>query len=119
MQNNINAIFHNDIGIAFLWPEQPTKNNQKIQLVFRDTGLLLDKKELVEFSKHIKNAIKTRPLCSDCKQNENCRALLLETPFPQISLAISHTELSAADELVDGTLFQLNLDGYLNKVFGK
>ena len=73
MHNDINAIFHNDTGIAFLWKDQTAKKNGKIQLVFRDTGLLLNKKELVDFSQDIKKAIKTQPFRSDCKQNKNCR----------------------------------------------
>jgi hypothetical protein len=117
MRNDINVIFNNGIGIAFLWKIHTPQKSGKIQLLFRDTALLLNKKELIEFSKQIKKTIKTQPLCSDCEQKENYLALLLETPFPQLIFAISNAELSAEEELVDGTLFQLNLDGYLNTIF--
>lgn len=118
MRNEIEALYENDIGIAFLWKEKALLKRQKIQLIFRDTGFLLTKKELHQFSEHIQNAIQTQPMCPDCKENENCRALLLETPLPRISFAISAKELLEVQELVDGTLFQLNLEGYLNNICG-
>ncbi|MEL6916623.1 MAG: hypothetical protein AAFO99_02725 [Bacteroidota bacterium] len=55
-------------------------------------------------------------LCKDCAQNESCRALLLDTPAPQVSLAMNLKELNAIHDLVEGTLFQLNLDCLLGGI---
>ena len=116
MNDDINIFYHNHLGIAFQWKRCDANDHKKIQLVFRDTGLLLDRKELELFSKHIEEAKNARPLCIDCKQNENCRALLLETPFPQLSFAVGHKELAAIGDLVNGTLFHLQLNNYLNGI---
>ncbi len=110
---DINPIYHNPFGIAFQWKRSTTKDIKKIQMVFRDTGLLLSKHELVQFSKNIKCTMDNASLCTDCQQNEACRALLLNTPAPQVTLALSQKELDAMHDLVEGTLFQLNLDNFL------
>ncbi|WP_149274311.1 hypothetical protein [Pareuzebyella sediminis] len=114
--NEIHILYQNPLGIAFRWKNNVSKDDKKIQLVFRDTGLLLDKSELAEFSLNIKEAMKSEPLCNDCKQNHDCRALLLETPFPSLSFAVSHKELTEIDDLVVGTMFQLQLDGFLDGI---
>ncbi|WP_350287534.1 hypothetical protein [uncultured Croceitalea sp.] len=114
---DINAIYHNNFGVAFQWKRNSSKNMNKIQLVFRDTGLLLSKRELEQFHQNVKHSLDSQVLCIDCKKKDACKALLLDTPAPQVTLAVSFTELEAIKDLVEGTLFQLNLDGYLGTVF--
>ncbi len=113
---DINAIYHNPFGIAFQWKRNTTKDIHKVQLVFRNTGLLLTLPELHQFLKNIKCTMGSTTLCSDCSNNENCRALLIDTPAPQVSLAVNHKELQGIYDLVEGTLFQLNLDNYLGSI---
>ncbi|WP_282159617.1 hypothetical protein [Ulvibacterium marinum] len=110
---DINPIYHNPFGVAFQWKRNSVKDINKVQLVFRDTGLLLSRKELTDFQKNIKCALESHTLCQDCQQNESCRALLLDTPAPQVTLALSKKELNAVHDLVEGTLFQLQLDNLL------
>lgn len=114
---DINPIYHNNFGVAFQWKRNSSKNINKVQMVFRDTGLLLSKRELKQFQRNIKCTIESQTLCSDCRKMDACKALLLDTPAPQVTLAVSFTELEAIKDLVEGTLFQLNLDGYLGTVF--
>ncbi len=115
--NDVNPIYHNQFGVAFQWKRNTVKDIKKIQLVFRDTGLLLSKEELKQFSKNIKCTKDTSGLCADCAENESCKALLIDAPSPQISFAMNMKELEAIQDLVDGTLFQLSLDNYLKDVF--
>ncbi len=114
---DINPIYHNDFGVAFQWKKNAIQHTKKIQMVFRDTGLLLSKQELIVFSKNIQCTREGATLCKDCKQNESCKAILLETPAPQVTLAMNQKELDAVHDLVEGTLFQLNLDQYLGNLF--
>ncbi|WP_411029215.1 hypothetical protein [Spongiimicrobium sp. 3-5] len=114
---DINPIYTNGFGVAFQWKRASLKDMKKIQIVFRDTGLLLSKKELIQFSKNIKCTKNNNSLCKDCASNESCRALLLETPAPQVTLAINQKELNAISDLVEGTLFQLDLDNLLGGLF--
>ncbi len=58
-------------------------------------------------------------MCTDCTHNESCRALLVDSPAPQVTFALNAKELEAIEDLVKGTLFQLNLDSYLNSMFDK
>lgn len=115
----INLIYRNSFGIAFQWAQNSVNDKKKVQLVFRDTGLLITKKELMQFQKNIKCTMKSNSLCKDCQQNESCRALLLDTPASQVTLAMNQKELQDVSDLVEGTLFQLNLDNHLNSMFNK
>jgi hypothetical protein len=114
---DINAIYINSFGIAFQWPTEHKKKKEKIQLVFRDTGLMLCKEELEQFLKNIKSTKDSNSLCSDCSQNGSCKALLVNSPVPQVSFAMNAEELIAIDYLVAGTLFRLNLEKYLKSLF--
>ncbi|MEK6152972.1 hypothetical protein WIW50_06920 [Flavobacteriaceae bacterium 3-367] len=114
--NDINPIYHNQFGVAFQWKRNRAKDLKKIQMVFRDTGLLLTQEELVQFSRHIKCTLDSNTLCKDCAENESCRVLLLDTPAPQVSLAMNQKELLAVHDLVQGTLFQLDLDHMLGDI---
>ncbi|MDO6519772.1 hypothetical protein [Zobellia uliginosa] len=116
--DDITPIYHNPFGVAFQWKRNSIKDIRKIQIVFRDTGLLLTEKELVQFQKNIECTMNSNALCKDCQQHETCRSLLLDTPAPQITLAMNLQELNAVHDLVEGTLFQLNLDSYLNRMCG-
>lgn len=110
---DINTIYYNTFGIAFLWKRCALKDFKKIQLIFRNTGLYLTSDELIQFSEHIENALKKPLLCNDCKESNSCKSLLLKTPAPQISFAMSYIELKDVQDLVKGTLFQLGLDKML------
>ena len=115
--NDINPIYNNGFGIAFQWKRGSIRDIRKVQMVFRDTGLLLSKEELVRFSKCIQHTKEDNGLCGHCTKDENCRALLLDTPAPQVTLAMSYKELAELEDLVEGTIFQMNLDSYLNGIF--
>ncbi|WP_339707955.1 hypothetical protein [uncultured Kriegella sp.] len=116
--DDINPIYHNQFGVAFQWKRNTSKDKNKVQIVFRDTGLLLSIEELVRFSHNIRCTFKEghRNLCKDCRHNDACRSLLLDTPAPQVTLALSQNELYAVQDLVEGTLFQLNLDNFLDGI---
>ncbi len=115
-RHNINPLYHNAFGVAFQWKRCSAKQMFKVQLVFRDTGLLLSTEELTRFSKTISNTIARAPLCEHCGEDEECRALLLETPFNRVSFAMSLKELKAIKELVEGALFQLSLNDLLENI---
>ncbi len=110
---DIYPIYQNNLGVAFQWKRNSAKNIMKVQLVFRDTGLLLSKEELTQFSKNIRYTRENSPICNDCAQNESCKALLIDSPAPQITFAVNVKELNGIQDLVEGTLFQMNLDNFL------
>jgi hypothetical protein len=110
---DIDPIYHNKFGISFQWKGGSAKHTGKVQVVFRDTGLLLTREELLQFSRNIKCTQEGNMGCGNCVHNDSCRTLLLETPAPQVSLVINKKELHAIDDLVEGTLFQLQLDHLL------
>jgi hypothetical protein len=113
---DIHPIYNNKFGIAFQWKRNSAKDIIKVQIVFRDTGLLLSKEELTQFSENIKYTKENSSLCSDCTDNESCKALLVDSPAPQINFAMNAKELDAIHDLVEGTLFHLNLDNFLGSI---
>lgn len=113
--SEIHRIYHNDIGIAFQWKQDVEKNNPKFQVIFRDTGFYLSLAEIEIFSKFAQQAV-SRGCCRDCKVKQQCRSILLKTPATTVDLAVSEKELQSISDLIEGTLFQIKLNQYLNDV---
>ncbi|WP_046754997.1 hypothetical protein [Kordia jejudonensis] len=113
--SDIHRIYYNDIGIAFQWKKDVERNHPKFQVIFRDTGFYLTIQEIENFSKFIKQAV-ARGCCDDCKAKGNCRSILLKTPASMVDLAVSEQELKTISDLIEGTLFQINLNNYLSEI---
>ena len=112
----INQIYGNTFGIAFYWNGTKEVQQEKIQLVFKETGFNLTFSELEYFSKLILDSEARAQCCADCKLKKNCNRFLLQTPARQIDLAVSVDELQGIQDLVDGTIFKINLQNYLTGV---
>lgn len=108
--DDINTLYYNDFGIAFQWKRCAAKDFKKIQLVFRNTGFFLTNSELIQFQKQVEKSLNSQRRCADCQHNESCRSLLLQTPANQISLAVSFIELKNVEDLIKGTIVQLELE---------
>ena len=108
--NDINTLYYNDYGIAFQWKRCAAKDFKKVQLVFRNTGFFLTEEELIVFYKQVEDSLNTQGLCPECRHNESCKSLLLQTPASQISLAMSLIELKNVKDLLRGTMAHLELE---------
>lgn len=116
--NDITTIYQNEFGIAFKWkPDKPSKTN-KVQVIFRDIGLLLTPKEIQYFSTCINETVESGSsnLCNDCQVKGECRSLLLNSPAHQITFAVSFHEVLKIKDLIEGTLFKLQLDSYFDEM---
>lgn len=111
MNDNVFKVFVNEIGISFQWQ----KNAALTQVIFKDTGFLLNMDEILFFIDQIELSKKRQP-CLECKLGANCRSMLLQTPIKKVSMAVSLNELNQIEELLRGTVFQLELDDYLQNV---
>jgi len=105
---DIYPVYHNNFGIAFKWKRCTVKDLNKVQLVFRNTGLLLSKTQLIQFSNDINKALHNKCKCSECNLT------LLETPIEQVNFSMSQEELLSIQDLIEGAIFQLDLDDLLN-----
>lgn len=114
--DDINTIYYNDFGIAFQWKLGSAKYTNKVQLVFRHTGLFLTPSELQSFSITVNRTFQNPPLCNDCKDNKECKSLLINTPAHQVKFAMSYDEVEQLNDLIEGTIFQLNLDDMLGEI---
>ena len=113
--DDINTIYYNKFGITFQWKKWIAKDFKKIQIVFRNTGLLLTQSELIQFSDTIERTLDSACLCNDCMENDSCKLVLLKAPNPQTSFSMTYNELKEIQDLIKGTLFQLGLDILLKK----
>jgi hypothetical protein len=109
----IKKIYYNDSGTSFYWRKQNEVVIDKVQLIFRETGFYFSKFELEQFKRCIEESITLNKCCDDCSLKNEYDKFLLKTPCIQIDLAVSMQELTAVKDLVEGTLFKINLDAYL------
>ncbi|CAA0157323.1 DUF6686 family protein [Tenacibaculum maritimum] len=107
---NINRVYNNEIGISFFWRDR--NYSEKVQIIFKDIGFHLTTQEIEYFNKYILEA-KLQERCSTCEAGRFCRSILLKTPSGKVSMAVSLNELELIEDLLSGTLFQLNLSDYL------
>jgi len=111
----IEQIYYNDFGVAFHWKKEKQVLKGKVQLVFKETGFYLSKEELNVFADNI-DATCHEMNCNGCKFQRKCHKFLLKTPLQQIDLAVSSDELLQIKDLVEGTIFQIQLNDYLDDV---
>ncbi|OIQ15415.1 MAG: hypothetical protein BM557_11260 [Flavobacterium sp. MedPE-SWcel] len=110
----IQQIYHNDFGLAFYWIRNEEVLTQRVQLIFKETGFYLLPEELLQFSFLIESTSKKQGCAGCCK--EGCGKVLLKTPIKAIDVAVSKQELFYIKDLVKGTLFNLQLNDYINEV---
>ncbi|SHI82766.1 hypothetical protein SAMN04488096_1052 [Mesonia phycicola] len=110
--DDIRIIFRNEFGIAFYWKSK----KDKIQIVFRDTGFILNLEEIKSFQKNVLN-VQAEKCCSKCNYTRSCKNLLLKTPSSKIDLAVSLDELGEINELLGATIFKLEMKNYVNNSF--
>ena len=106
-------IYNNDAGTSFFWITEEEVLTNKVQLIFRETGFYFSLQELKLFQNCINESYHLNNCCDDCEFRNNCHKFLLKTPCTQIDLAVSMTELELVKDLVEGTLFKINLVDYL------
>lgn len=109
----IHHLFDNDYGIAFQWKHCEPKECKKVQLIFNNVGFSLTMRNVKKFLKNIKTTLACPPICEKCNDHENCKSYLLETPSSMINLAVSFVELKKLEELLEGALFQIEMDNML------
>ncbi len=113
--NAIDKIYSNTFGISFFWKKDTHNIMTKVQLVFRDIGFLLTLSELKDFSDSCAVTIQSQ-CCADCKDPQHCRSLLLRTPSDKIDLAVSRHELDQIQELINETIFKVELKNWIQNL---
>lgn len=108
--DDINVIHYNDFGVAFNWKESTSFSKNKIQLVFKNTGLLLSQQQLFTFKSDIEYVAINRCNCSDKSKN------LIPSPCEYISFAMSNSELNGLMDLLNGVYFNIQLSDMLEKI---
>ncbi|GAA4273678.1 hypothetical protein U6A24_18090 [Aquimarina gracilis] len=113
--NPIDKIYSNQVGISFFWKRETKVTMPRVQLVFRDIGFLLTLNELKDFSDSCISTKETQ-CCNECMDAQNCRSLLLRTPSEKIDLAVNREELDQIHELINGTIFRVELKSWIKNL---
>ncbi|MFC5047875.1 hypothetical protein ACFSTE_00520 [Aquimarina hainanensis] len=111
----IDKIYSNNFGMSFYWKKEMETSIPKIQLIFRDIGFLLTLNELKDFSHFCEKTVASH-CCSQCPGQEHCRSLLLRTPSNKIDLAVSKSEIHQIHELINGTIFRVELKTWVKNL---
>ena len=113
--NAIDKIYSNELGISFFWKKDKHASTPKIQLIFRDIGFLLSLPELKDFSDSCRATINSN-CCNQCKNSQHCRSLLLRTPSDKIDLAVNRQELYQIQELINSTIYRVELKHWVQNI---
>ncbi|OCB77360.1 hypothetical protein [Flavobacterium crassostreae] len=114
--DEMKQIYYNNSGTSFFWKKENEVLTHCIQLIFRETGFYFTRQELQLFRGCIDESYQLNKCCDGCPLKNNCYKFLLKTPCSQIDLAVSMRELKAIKDLVEGTLFKINLEEYCNGI---
>jgi len=111
----VEQIYHNDFGVAFHWKKDDEVLKEKVQIIFKETGFYFTLQQIEEFADIIDETCRENS-CGTCCHRAHCHKFLLKTPLNQIDLAVNKTELMQIKDLVEGTIFNINLLDYLGSV---
>jgi hypothetical protein len=110
---DIEQIYYNSFGVSFYWKKENKTILDKVQLVFRETGFYLSIAELNQFCDLIEASLIENSCCESCQLKNSCHKFLLKTPLSQVDLAVSMKEIKSIKDLIEGTLFRIDLDEYV------
>ncbi|WP_431243251.1 hypothetical protein ACQ9BO_00640 [Flavobacterium sp. P21] len=110
---DIEQIYRNDFGISFYWKEGNEIVSDKIQLLFKQMGFYFSIQELNEFHDLIEDCVTDHNDSDRYSTKRVFDKFLLKTPYVALDLEISPIELNSIRDLVDGSLFRLNLNEYI------
>ena len=111
----VEQIYHNDFGVAFHWKKDDEVLKEKVQIIFKETGFYFTLQQIEEFADIIDETCRVNN-CGSCCNRARCHKFLLKTPLNQIDLAVNKAELMQIKDLVEGTIFTINLMDYLGSV---
>jgi len=111
----VEQIYYNEFGVAFHWKKNNEVLTEKVQMVFKETGFYLSYEEIKAFAQIIDNTCEEME-CEGCCHRAKCHKFLLKTPLQQVDLAVSRSELFQIKDLVEGTLFNMDLYDYITDV---
>lgn len=114
VMREVEQIYYNEFGVAFHWKKNNTVLKDKVQIVFKETGFYLTYDEIKAFAQLIDNTCDELG-CNGCCHHK-CHKFLLKTPLRQVDLAVSKSELFQIKDLVEGTLFNMDLYDYISNV---
>lgn len=113
--DDIKLIYNNKFGLAFQWKKNSLSKRQKVQLIFRDTGMYLNMEQIEKFVGSTRKCLNSYR-CAQCPKNENCRSILVESPISDVSFAMNPKEITELQDLLEGTLFELQFDDYFRNL---
>ncbi len=111
----IEQIYFNDFGVSFYWRKNDVVLKERVQIIFKETGFYFTHDEVKHFAGIVSDMFANAG-CNGCSFRNKCHRVLLKTPVKEIDLAVSSQELTDIKDLLEGTLFTISLNEYINNV---
>ena len=111
----IAKLYTNDLGLAFYWKRDEVVLKDRIQFIFKEMGFYLLPDEVEDFKQLAEGTINYHG-CQNCSYSKDCQKILLKTPIEGVDLAVTQNELTQIKDLMEGTLFTLSLNDYLENI---
>ncbi len=109
MLNQVHTIYKNTIGMSYQWnsffdPSLP------IQLKIAEVSIY----DLKDFLNALQNTSSLNCKCTTCDRNSRCKAIQFKQGQTEIKIRVNANELNDICDLIQGTLFQLELTDLLS-----
>lgn len=111
----LSPIFSNTIGQTFLIIDSinTQKGFEKIQLLLGEVAIILKAKQLASLLETIISA-KNGCLFEDCLEKQAPKSIKFNTYYTNVFFKSSETNLCALEDLLRGTIFELEFNSILN-----
>lgn len=115
---DFHKIYHNSFGASIQWKRSIKEHFNKVQIVFKNTGLYMTHEEIQLFSSYIDEAMSSavNSILVENLDQEKKSLYPVETPFSQLCFAMTLAEVKGLQDLIKGTLFNLNYTSLIKDV---
>ncbi len=114
--NYLEPVYHNNIGATYILKdeiEESITSFEKIQLQLGDIAIILDQQEMKNLLVIIDSA-KKGCQCDDCGKTNPFKTIKCDTPLAVISFKSTKQNIEGLENLIKGTIFQLEMNSILD-----
>ncbi|CAM1368096.1 hypothetical protein [Tenacibaculum xiamenense] len=115
--DKVHKLHANKMGVTFLDKDEEDIDyiEKQINLLFHNTILIFNNFELNLFLDEVEDLIVNNTAGIN-KYSQYYKSIILETPIYQLRYVVSYNDLLLIEDLIKGTIFQIELSGFLKEI---
>ncbi len=115
--DKVNKLHANKMGVTFTDKDEEDIDyvEKKINLLFHNTILIFNNFELNLFLDEVEDLIINNTPGIN-KYSQYYKSIILESPIYQLRYVVSYNDLLLIEDLIKGTIFQIELSGFLKEI---